>query len=764
MIDSIEITNWKTHKKTAMNFQKGVNVLIGVMGAGKSSTIDAISFGLFGTFPALQSKRITLSGLITNRPKQEEEAEVKLKFSTDNDEYVVTRKIGSSGNSARLDKNGSYFQTQATKVTEEIEQALKLDYDTFARVVYAEQNRLDYFLELPKSERKKQIDHMLGLDAFATAEENATTLINSMKSAMAGQEDALSRFDIAVTRKELKKLSDERDDLAKEKERSQKEEKKIKEELERLKKEYEASKKQLAQKKSISEEIVGMQSRIKKINEEIKKIETMKIEEQKVRASIDSLEVKDKALSKTIDELKKKERACSKELADYEANAKVNKKKLADRDKIIADIKDSDQSKTKKELDKETEELQELAKEVAAKRGKIKELGEWVAELTKHISKCPVCERELGDEMREKLLEGKKSAMDALAGELKKAERATEEKDTRIKRLHELHNKLLLANTRLIEFKDLDKAIDANEKELKSSQKQLKEIQDEYEAKAKEHESVKESLASARSDMQTAERRKSYEKEAKDAESELQKKRKEFDAIEVDEKALYETQDNITKHSSLLSDISSRLQGHTKLLESMDSQIGDKEKRVKEFEKIEKEIAKRQGQVLNLNKFKMALIDTEAILRNRLVSSINNLMQGLWPQLYPYGDYTSIRLNAKKDDYLLEVNTGSAENWITVDGIASGGERSVGCLAMRIALAMVVVPNLRWLILDEPTHNIDSAGIAKLIEVLGEALPSIVEQIFIITHDDNLKQISSAKVYQLERDKASGAPTSVAEL
>src|SRR5580658_8943570 len=97
MIDSIEITNWKTHKNTKLSFQKGVNVLIGVMGAGKSSAIDAISFGLFGTFPALKSRRITLEGLITNRPSIQSEATIKLSFSVDNDNYVVTRKIGGSG-------------------------------------------------------------------------------------------------------------------------------------------------------------------------------------------------------------------------------------------------------------------------------------------------------------------------------------------------------------------------------------------------------------------------------------------------------------------------------------------------------------------------------------------------------------------------------------------------------------------------------------------------------------------------------------------
>jgi DNA repair exonuclease SbcCD ATPase subunit len=83
---------------------------------------------------------------------------------------------------------------------------------------------------------------------------------------------------------------------------------------------------------------------------------------------------------------------------------------------------------------------------------------------------------------------------------------------------------------------------------------------------------------------------------------------------------------------------------------------------------------------------------------------------------------------------------------------------------MRIALAMVIVPNLRWLILDEPTHNIDENGINKFIDVLSNSLPKVVEQIFIITHDNALKNITGARVYQLDRDKDRSEYTSVAEL
>ena len=82
---------------------------------------------------------------------------------------------------------------------------------------------------------------------------------------------------------------------------------------------------------------------------------------------------------------------------------------------------------------------------------------------------------------------------------------------------------------------------------------------------------------------------------------------------------------------------------------------------------------------------------------------------------------------------------------------------------MRIAFAMVLVPNLKWLILDEPTHNIDRRGIGKLVEAFNETLPKIVDQVFIITHEEEMKQISGGRVFVLGRDKANNEATNVSE-
>ena len=107
---------------------------------------------------------------------------------------------------ARLEKDGSYLQTQAERVNEEIAALLKIDYDTFSRAIYAEQNRLDYFLELAKGDRKRQIDQMLGLDNFSRAEENSTSLINSLRSRVKEDEQTLAQLDVKQYKMELERL------------------------------------------------------------------------------------------------------------------------------------------------------------------------------------------------------------------------------------------------------------------------------------------------------------------------------------------------------------------------------------------------------------------------------------------------------------------------------------------------------------------------------------------------------------------------------
>lgn len=72
---------------------------------------------------------------------------------------------------------------------------------------------------------------------------------------------------------------------------------------------------------------------------------------------------------------------------------------------------------------------------------------------------------------------------------------------------------------------------------------------------------------------------------------------------------------------------------------------------------------------------------------------------------------------------------------------------------------MVLAPNLRWIVFDEPTHNLDVRGVEELARVLRERLPQIVRQVLLITHDEKLEEAVSGFLYRFYREKGENQPT-----
>ena len=765
MISSIELVNWRSHKHNVLSFQKGVNVLIGIMGAGKSSVMDALSFGLFGTFPALVHRRTSLDGLILNKPNQENEAEVRVNFTSGDDSYTVIRKITKEqGTTAKLEKNGAYVQAQPERVNEEIERLLNVDYDTFSRVVYSEQNRLDYFLELPKGDRKRQIDQMLGLDRFANAEVNATSLINSMKSLIAGEEQTLTQMDLGEFKRQLESLSKEKETVGKEQAAQAKEAELAKEGMEKRKDELSELKQRYEKRVKLVKEIAELESRILTLKKEIEKA-VVPHGLDKLEGDRKELGEKERSAIAELKSLKAKGDAATRETAQAEAESKNCLAKVKERDRILEEMKGKDLPSIEKTIKKDDDALQELRKNLAILKGRKQELEESVDELSKDISKCPVCERELDDDLRHKLLKDKVarsadvlSAMGlsskSIAGLTERIESATKER-----------NALLLSSKKLEDYKGIEELAKKAGERAEGSKKASLALYKDIEKSEAGLETVRKAIKAIDTDLEAAKRKMNHELEVKKDSELLSGRKEELTSIKVDEKALYELQDRITKESSRLSEVISKLESGKRYLTNVDSQIEEKAKQIASMNQIKERIEKRRQQISEMNKFKGALVDTEGLLRNRLITSINGMMQSIWSEIYPYTDYTGIRLDAGRDDYRLEARTSNGEEakWSEVDGMASGGERSMACLAMRIAFAMVVVPNLKWLILDEPTHNIDENGIARFVEMLGDSLPRVVEQVFVITHESELKQVNAARIYQLERDKDRNGYTRVAE-
>jgi DNA repair exonuclease SbcCD ATPase subunit len=65
----------------------------------------------------------------------------------------------------------------------------------------------------------------------------------------------------------------------------------------------------------------------------------------------------------------------------------------------------------------------------------------------------------------------------------------------------------------------------------------------------------------------------------------------------------------------------------------------------------------------------------------------------------------------------------------------------LAALAVRLAFAKILSPEFNILILDEPTHNLDSAAIETFISALQGELSEFLEQLFIVTHEERLAEV-----------------------
>ena len=765
MIRSIELRNWKTHKDTRLGFQQGVNVLLGVMGAGKSSVMDAISFAFFGTFPALKQSRVKIEDIPTNRPTVEDRAEVELAFDIGNDIYVIKRTLKKGkGSEALIEKNGKYLQTQPERVNEEIASLLKIDYDTFSRAIYAEQNRLDYFLELRKGERKKAIDEMLGLDHFATVEENVTSLINNVKGLLKEDDRIIENADVKALKEQLASLAEELKKLDAETAEIDKEHTA----LEAKKREHAAKlsemKKAYAEKVELKDRATQVKSRITTLGEEFKRIESLGIN-PKISDEIAELSKKESALNSGINELRRSQQKLTASTAELKERIKINEKKESDYRNMERELKELNSQNIEKRADENTLQVQNAMSEMAKNSTRSDEIKEWIRELQKHISKCPVCERELDESLRAQLLRGKEALLKEIDERNVKIKTEIEIKSLEIKKLSALHDKLKLLRSKIAEHNDLSIDLEKDKRALEIANAELSNITKKIDEEDKEHKTLSKKLEQERMMLEKLERMQKISLEIKQDNEKLERINEILKSMKIDQSSIDAVQKEFTDMSTRFSALISKSESNAKFRINLSKQIDEKKKGLALVDEVDARIKSRAALIDNLSKFKTALIDTEVFLRTQLVSSINALMQNLWQGLYPYSDYPALILNAHKDDYVLEANLNIDGNeiWVPIDTVASGGERSVACLTLRIAMGMVIVPNLRWLILDEPTHNLDNAGIQRLIEVFSNTLPEIVEQIFIITHDDDLKQINSARVYTLERDKGANGTTNAIE-
>ncbi|MFH0927066.1 MAG: SMC family ATPase [Candidatus Micrarchaeota archaeon] len=766
MLKKIVLENWRSHKKSEIELQEGANMFLGPMGSGKSSVVDAIAFGLYGTYPKLGRRDAKLSDVKNFRHIGEiaaVEIELAHNFGGQMHEYKVRREVEPAG--AWLYKDGKLVCKGARAVRDEIEEILQIPYELFARAVYAEQNKLDYWLSLSAGERKAEIDSLLNLDKFEAARSGAMREAARLCS-RAGEleaeapiealEDAKSGLE--MRRRELgeaKKLLLEEGEKLEAAILGKKAADEAFSKIEKDAREFERISRLLS---ASGAKIEALEKNIASIRDEG--------DAAQIRSLLEREEEGIKNNEMRRGEIEKKLRVEISRKAEISHKIFLAKEKISKREEferrlaLLQDGANVGQLEAQKaEIEKNLQDMRGRRASLVLKAGELAKILEAFEAGEADGAICPMCESQITPENFERVRGQKIEERDRckrLEGEL--GEKIGQDGEF----LARLVKKIEGAKKLSLQIGEIGDAGD-----LGLLEREFSEIEKKEGELGREIENLKEVLAQARvreknlrSKAVRLERAGEWKRELGEAVHAREEEKKKLDGLSFLRGKYDEAMRAREMAANEYARIEQKIEGQKKICSQAQIIVQKDFEALEKLEKRRAEAKKMREEADEVSKFREAVVATQAQLRESLIGQINSAMQKLWRIIYPYGDWSDVRLLAGEKDYSMQIHQGE---WRDLEAHASGGERACLGLCLRAAMSVMLTPHLGWLILDEPTHNLDEVAVRSLAISISEQMPKIVPQILVITHDEKLLESAQARVLHFERDKLAGEDTRVFE-
>ena len=365
----LKLRNFKSYANETINFDKGITVIVGENGAGKSSIFEAISFALFKQHTASK-----LNDLVRNNT---ENMGVELDFVSRGKEYRIIRDKSKSKTSSRLltktSSDGEFMSlcSGEKEVSNNIQSILDMDANLFLNAIYVRQGEIAELVDMQPADKKRLIGRLLGLDSLETAWKNLSPLINEYENNLSEIKGKL--YSKSALQDEYEEKSKELSEL---KDRGHELESQI-EEVKQLREEISESKRNMEREKEIYETQMNNLTNEQKTLEKLEKDKRV-IQENldKIREAEEEIERLEKYVSKldvyldfeksvvSIQSLKESENELEDKIDSIkEQKQLVNTKKQGYNDYLVSDEKITALTNKKVDLEKELATITQLEKD-----------------------------------------------------------------------------------------------------------------------------------------------------------------------------------------------------------------------------------------------------------------------------------------------------------------------------------------------------------------------------------------------------------------
>ncbi len=768
IILGLRLRNIRSYRdKTIIFPQKGVTVIYGDVGTGKSTILSSISYAIFGQTGVGKANPLERFAL----PKAEDllrigevTGTITLLLKQGNMLILIERVIKrerSAGKDRYVDRGGSIRVYQLSKDPETGETICKLiefrSYSAqdlrrrvlellglpepqkrkkpliFTNTVYVPQFGVHDIINLSEQERKDLINTVINLSRYSNARTNIEKIARGKYSVLG---NILS---------ELKTRKEEKERFIRDKslEEIDKEIKDYEERLRKIEDEYSKTQSRLQE---ISKEINKQRSAIQKVTEE-------KISVEQELKRINQLEEKRRILNRqlenllqlleitNVEEVEKARKRLEEETAKLKEELCELKKK---REEIIAKIDEND-----REIDNLGIRRQELLGHISRLRGEINGYRSRKQSLLKEIQRikklleqgiCPVCGQRVTHEHGTRLLEEKQAELNSIEENISKLEQEIKSLEEKLRLVEKnIQNKRALRKRISHELREIDKKID-NKNQLLNTRKDL----------LRQIDKINDIVAQIRELNEYIRKKPILSKQVEEYRNTLKILRKQLSELEDEERRLKKRIEEISREKGRLEATLDNLRSLREQYTEIMKEIEKLRKDIEFYERVYKFLYdKNNGIFLKILSVVEDRVRKTALdfFRRKFIEYFTYLMEG----------HEMISVDIGPDFLpIVKARSGAVIGRITQP---SGGQLTSISLAYRLALnqvARAMVPQLRksTLILDEPTYGFSPERVERLKELLRTINSEGASQIIIVTHDQNLLAVGDCKIkLSIDRDK-----------
>ncbi|MFB6269339.1 MAG: DNA double-strand break repair ATPase Rad50 [Halobacterium sp.] len=864
----VSLQNFKCYEDADVRLDRGVTVIHGLNGSGKSSLLEACFFALYGA-SALDK---TLDEIVTIG---EEEAEIDLWFAHAGEDYHVHRRVRYTGDRATTAdcvlETPSGSIDGVTDVEEYVGDLLRMDAEAFVNCAYVRQGEVNKLINASPSTRQDMLDDLLQLgklEEYRQRAGDARLGVEDVKSNVEGKldqldeqiadkeadsphetlaalqsdladvredienyeeqrdtaretledaRDVLERFEekreeladvedtIADVREAIAETESERDDLADRVSDLRAAAEELDAEAEGLAADTDLDSANVEAAEALRDDLAtereDVTERISEVAPEVSKLQT---EADNAAERADELDERAEERRETATELEEQADEAEAEYEEAverieELDAEIEAEKAAFED---APVEFGDAEAHRDSLEADLDDLRERREDVRADLQSAEDRVE-EAEALLEEGKCPECGQpvdgsphvESVDEYRERVsdLEGQLETIEADVEDVRERIDRAESLVERERQVAELERNRELAVERRDDREDA--AAEAREEaETKREaadelEAQAEEAREEAETKREAAEDAREELASLNAEQsalkeriealddlvdvleaaadkreeadQLAEKRSDLadrNDERRERLGDLRERKQSLEAA-FDDDRIEQAREDKQRAEDYIEKVEPKLDDLYEERDSLQGRIGAAENAIEELEALREQretvtarLDELQGIHDEVSELESMYGDLRAELRRQNVTKLERLLNETFDLVYQNDSYARIELSG---DYELTVYQKDGEP-LEPDQL-SGGERALFNLSLRCAIYRLLAEGIEGdapmppLILDEPTVFLDSGHVSQLVELVESMRRLGVEQIVVVSHDDELVDAAD-DVVRVEKD------------